>query len=108
MIMAGGIIMSVNVVELEAKLVWLQTEVAEALRQVRQIKLTPEEWEEVRIARVRAENESLRPFLDEAFEGMIDDEEPPSAEEIQELIAASGVKPEDNLFSRMLIEMREE
>ncbi len=105
--------MSVNVIELEAKLMWLEDEVAEALRQVREImltrELTPEEWRDARLERVRAENERLRPFLDEALQGMIlTDEEPPSAEELQELIVASGVKPEDNLFSKMLIEMREE
>jgi len=104
--------MSVSVAQLEAKLMWLETEVSEALQQVRQIKLTqsltPEEREKERIARVRAENRKLRPYFDEALKGMVSDEEPPSAEEIQKAIAAAGVKPEENLFSRMLIEMREE
>lgn len=102
--------MSVSVAQLEAKLMWLETEVSEALQQIRAIKfaqsLTPEEREKERIARVRAENRKLRPYFDEALKGMISQDEPPSAEEIQEAIAASGVKPEDNLFSRMLIEMR--
>ncbi len=104
--------MSLSVVELEAKLMWLEAEVAETLRQVRQAKLTqkltPEERRAARLARVRAENEALRPFLDDALEDIITDDELLSAEEIQELIAAEGVKPEDNLASRMLIAMREE
>lgn len=106
--------MSLSVMQVEANLMRLEAEVAEALRQVREIKLakelTPEERRAARLARVRAENERLRPYIEKVFEemGIITDEEPLSAEEIQELIAAGGVKPEDNLFSRMLIEMREE
>lgn len=59
---------------------------------------------------MRAKNEMLRPLMEKAFEQIIDprEEEPLSAEEIQEMIAASGIKPQDNLFSRMLIETREE
>ena len=34
--------------------------------------------------------------------------EPIPAEKLREMIAAEGVKPEDNEFSRALIEMREE
>lgn len=39
---------------------------------------------------------------------MIGDEEPPSAEELQAALIADGIKPEENLLSRMLIETREE
>ncbi len=104
--------MSMSVVELEAKLMWLEAEVAEALRQVRQVKLTqnltPEERRAARIERVRAENERLRPLLDKAFESLGAIGEPVGAEKVQEMVAACGVNPEDNLFSRGLIEMREE
>lgn len=34
--------------------------------------------------------------------------EPLGAEKVQEMIAACGIKPEDNEFSRGIIEMREE
>jgi hypothetical protein len=34
--------------------------------------------------------------------------EPIGAEKVQEMIAACGVKPEDNEFSRGIVEMREE
>jgi len=104
--------MSVNVVELEAKLMRLETEIAEALRQVREIKLTreltPEEWWAARIERVKAENERLRPFMDKAFKALGATYEPLGAEKVQEMVAACGVNPEDNLFSHGLIEMREE
>lgn len=105
--------MSLSVVELEAKLIWLQAEVAEALRQVGQVKLTqkltPEERRAARLARVRAENEKLRPLMDEVFRALGATEEPIGAEELQKMmIAECGINPEDNLFSRGIIEMREE
>lgn len=104
--------MSVTVTQLEAKLIWLEMQVGETLQQIRQFQftrsLTPEERENERIERVRAENRRLRPYFDEALKGMISDQEPPSAEEIQQSIIAAGVRPEENLFSRMLIEMRGE
>jgi hypothetical protein len=91
----------------------LEAEVAEALRQVREIKLakemTPEERRAARLARVRAENEKLRPLMDEVFRALGATEEPIGAEELQKMmIAECGVNPEDNLFSRGIIEMREE
>ncbi|MGH9751410.1 MAG: hypothetical protein ACREA2_01380 [Blastocatellia bacterium] len=104
--------MSVNVVELEAKLMRLEAEIAEALRQVREIKpareLTPEERRAARIERVKAENERLRPMIDKAFKALGATLEPIGAEKVQEMVAACGVNPEDNLFSRGIIEMREE
>ena len=46
--------------------------------------------------------------LDLAFAEMGIQGEPVGAEKVQEMIAACGVKPEDNVFSRGIIEMREE
>lgn len=99
--------MSLSIAQIEANLMRLEAEVAEALRQVRQVSVTPEEWEQAWIARTHAENERLRPYIQKVFEEMLGSEEPPSAEEVREMIAACGVRPEDNLFSRMIIEMRE-
>ena len=110
--------MSVNVVELEAKLMRLEAEIADALQQVREIKLTheestqkltpPDEWWAARIEKVKAENERLRPMIDKAFKALGATLEPIGAEKVQEMVAACGVNPEDNLFSRGIIEMREE
>ena len=104
--------MSVNVMQLEAKLIWLRTEVDEALQEVNQKKqheaLTPEEWWAIRMKRVRAENESLRPLLDQAFDALSATETPIGAERVQQLVAACGVNPESDSFSQGLIEMREE
>ncbi len=104
--------MSLSVVQIEANLMRLEAEVAEALRQVREIKpakeLTPEERRAARLARVRAENERLRPLMDKAFKALGATGTPIGAEKVQEMVAACGVNPEDNLFSRGIIEMREE
>lgn len=101
-----------SVTQLEAKLMWLQTEVNEALQQVRQVKptrsVTQEEWWAARMARVRAENESLKPLLDKAFDALGATNPPIGAENVQQMVAACGIDPEDNSFSRGLIEMREE
>jgi len=105
--------MSLSVMQIEANLIRLEAEVAEALRQVREIKpakeLTPEERRAARLARVRAENEKLRPLMDEVFKALGATEEPIGAEELQKMmIVECGINPEDNLFSRGIIEMREE
>ena len=105
--------MSLSITQVEANLMRLEAEVAEALRQVREImlarELTPEERRAARLARVRAENEKLRPLMNEVFRALGATEEPIGAEEVQKMmIAECGVDPEANSFSRGLIEMREE
>lgn len=50
----------------------------------------------------------LRPLVAKAFEEMGIHVKPIGAEKVQEMIAACGVKPEENLFSRGILEMREE
>lgn len=67
-----------------------------------------DEWQIARIARIRADNEQLLPLIDKIFEEMGIMGEPIGAEKVQELIADCGVKPEDNLFSRGIIKMRED
>ncbi|MBI1930632.1 hypothetical protein HYR99_41100 [Candidatus Poribacteria bacterium] len=54
------------------------------------------------------DKEKLRPIVDKVFEAMGIHGEPIGAEELQKMVAACGVKPEDNIFSRGIIEMREE
>lgn len=101
-----------STMQLEAKLLWLRTEVDEALQDVAQKKLhealTPEEWWAIRMNRVRAENESLSPLLEQAFETLSATETPIGAEQVQKLVAACGVNPNGNSFSHGLIELREE
>ena len=54
------------------------------------------------------DKEKLRPIIAKAFEEMGIRGEPIGAEKLQEMIAACGVKPEENAFSQGIIEMREE
>lgn len=50
----------------------------------------------------------LRPLVAKAFKEMGIHGKPIGSEKVQEMIAAYGVKPEENLFSRGILEMREE
>jgi hypothetical protein len=62
-----------------------------------------------RLRTVRFVNkEELRPIVDNAFAAMGVRGEPIGAEKVQEMIAACGVRPEDNILSRGIIDMREE
>jgi hypothetical protein len=50
----------------------------------------------------------LRPVVTKSFEEMNIRGEPIGAENVQAMIAACGVRAEDNAFSRGIVEMREE
>ncbi len=50
----------------------------------------------------------LRPMVTKSFEEMNIHGEPVGAGNVQAMIAACGVRPEDNAFSRGIVEMREE
>ena len=69
--------------------------------------LTPEERKAVRLARVRAQNERLRPSIKKALGKPDPNVETLTAEELQQLLLEEGVKPEDNIGSRAIIEERE-
>ena len=69
--------------------------------------LTPEERLAARSARVRAQNERLRPSIEKALEKPDSNAEIPTAEELQKLLLEDGIKPEENLGSRAIIEERE-
>ena len=99
------------------KLEHVEQEVADIQRQLRQFKKpvktevppqTIEEKRAERLARVRLQKEKLRPIIAEVFKRMGIRGEPIGAENVQKMIAACGIKPEDNEFSRGIIEMREE
>ena len=55
-----------------------------------------------------ADKARLRSVVTKSFEGMNIRGEPIGAESVQAMIAACGVRPEDNTFSRGIVEMREE
>jgi hypothetical protein len=54
------------------------------------------------------DKEKLQPIVDKAFAEMGVRGEAIGAEKVQEMMAACGVRPEDNILSREIIDMREE
>ena len=69
--------------------------------------LTPAERKAVRLTRVRAQRERLGPSIEKVLGNPDSDIEIPTAEELQQLLLEEGVKPEDNIGSRAIIEERE-
>ena len=69
--------------------------------------LTSEEYLEARKARIKAQNERLRPTIERVFGKPNPDAKRFTIEEIQQILLDEGIKPEDNLFSSAIIEERE-
>ena len=69
--------------------------------------LTPEERAAARSACVWAQNEKSRPSIEKALGKPDSNAEIPTAEELQKLLLEDGIKPEENLGSRTIIEERE-
>ena len=69
--------------------------------------LTPEERKVVRLARIQAQRERLRPSVEKVLGKPDLNAETLTAEELQQLQLEEGVKPEDNIGSRAIIEERE-
>ena len=84
--------------EIKAELVKLQ---ASAMKS-----LTPEERKAVRLARVQAQRERLRPSIEKTLGKPNPNAETLTAEELQQLLLEEGVKPEDNIGRRAIIEER--
>jgi hypothetical protein len=104
--------MAVTIDQLRMKVERIEQELAEVRRELEQLSLAeplkPEAWWAARMARVRTENEHLRPIINHVFEEMGMVGEPIGAEKVQELVTTGGVKPEENLFSQGIIARREE
>ena len=88
-----------DLAEVKAELVKLQASEMKSL--------TPEERKAVRLARVRAQRDRLRPSIEKTLGKLDSDVETLTAEELQQLLLEEGVKPEDNIGSRAIIEERE-
>ena len=63
--------------------------------------------DQLRVVRF-VDKEKLQPIVDKAFAEMGVRGEAIGAEKVQEMMAAGGVRPEDNILSRGIIDMREE
>ena len=102
---------------LNQKLEHVEQEVVDIRKELKQLRKsvkievlpqTAEEKRAERLERMRLQKEKLRPIVAEVFERMGIRGKPIGAENVQKMIAACGIKPEDNEFSRGIIEMREE
>jgi hypothetical protein len=69
---------------------------------------TPAERGARLLAQARRDKSRLKGLIAKVFEEMGIQGEPVSPEKLRELMAHEGVRPEDRLFSRGIIEMREE
>ena len=106
--------MAITIDELWSKLEKLEVE----LREVRDVlkglaqpnPVMWEEWEASRRERVRRETEEMRPVVDAMFKqwGIQKEMKPIPTEQLQLQMLSYGIKPEDNILSRTIIEMREE
>ena len=96
--------------ELEKRLAALEQEVASLRQQLE--RRTADETAAERGARLlrqaKANQAAISAAAAKAFAEMGITEEPIGAEKVQEMIAASGIRPEDNEFSHGIVEMREE
>lgn len=102
--------MTTTIEDLEKRVAALERE-THALRDVLTSSYSQETPAE-RAARMQRDSVSghaeLVKLWEKAMEQMGIRGEPIGAERLQEMIAACGIKPEDNVFSREIIEMREE
>ena len=101
------------ITKLLIKIEQLEWDLAEVKKELEELQapvmksLTPAERKAVRLARVQAQRERLRPSIENTLGKPDSDVEIPTAEELQQLLLEEGVRPEDNLGSRAIIEERE-
>ena len=94
--------------EIQQKLKQIENEVAQLRAQLNQWIAQPMERGQLEPTIQFADKEKLRPLTAKTFEEMGIRSEPIDAEKLQKMVAACDVKAEDNIFSRGIIEMREE
>ena len=94
--------------EIQQKLKQIENEVAQLRAQLNQWIAQPTQSVQLEQTIQFVDKEKLRSLTAKTFEEMGIRSEPIDAEKLQEMVAACGVKTEDNVFSRGIIEMREE
>jgi hypothetical protein len=102
--------MTTRVAELEKRVTALEREIS-SLRQLvaaRPIEETPAEAGARMLREAEQSQAELEAVWARVKEQMGIHGEPIGAEKLQERMLASGIKPEDNILSRGIIEMREE
>ena len=102
-----------NITKLIIKVEQLEWNLAEVKKELVKLQasemksLTSEERKAVRLARVQAQRERLRPSIEKVLGKPDPDVETLTAEELQQLLLEEGVKPENNIGSCAIIEERE-
>jgi len=96
--------------ELEHRLATLESEVGRLREQVTRLTTgRPESLADEMIRRAKESQAALSAAWDKAMRDMgIADVEPIPAEELQQMMLVEGIRPEDNEFSRAIIQAREE
>jgi anti-sigma factor RsiW len=101
--------MAATVKELEKRLAQLEHEVARLRELVEPpVDETPAQRGARLLRQAKASQPAISAAIAKAFEEMGITGEPIGAEKVQEMMLAEGIRPEDNEFSRGIIEMREE
>ncbi len=101
------------ITKLIIKIEQLEWDLAEAKKELIKLQaplmksLTPEEFQAARLARVQAQNERRHSSIEKALGKPDPNAKTFTAEELQQLQLEEGVKPEDNIGSRAIIEERE-
>ena len=94
--------------EIQQKLKQIENEVAQLRAQLNRWLAQSSQSTQLEPTIQLVDKEKLRSLTAKTFEEMGIRSEPIDAEKLQEMITACGVKAEDNIFSRGIIEMREE
>jgi len=102
--------MATTLEDVEKRLATLEEEVATLRKLIvrPQVEETPAERGARLLREGEANQAALSAAVAKAFDEMGIVGEPVGIERLREMMAACGIKPEDNLFSREIIAMREE
>jgi hypothetical protein len=99
-----------NLEDLRKKVAQIEHDLIEVKKNLNQITFAVSPKTEVDLCSIFpcVDKEKLKEWLDEWFKQMGIDIQPIGAEQLQEMMLKEGIRPEDNIASRGIIEMREE
>ena len=104
--------MAVTMEHLHEMLGRIERELAEARNAMAELTRTQkhdaEAWWQARMQQVRERNRQLEPVLNQVCQTLMNDAAPTGAEAVQQMMLVEGVRPESNLGSSGILDMREE